>query len=668
MEGIQYVTTRMNWYCGLSGLLLSKRYIKEEKEESFARVVDQLEETMTELYKSLLIFQMKSVCYYYRKQGWRFLKSLLNLDGWQGMLSSIKTMEESLQRDSEFYNTVNSRIDSNKLVKASQEMNQNLGDMHNTLKGLLEKQLSKDMNDQFDKCLEQLFRVDPRSQMDTIERVKEKLHHGSFEWLLHTEEYQSIIDWSPRSPRVLILNGPSGTGKTMSIIGIISELHAKSQEAPETVHFFFRADDKENNSAIHALRSLMWLLLKQQPHLASHLIPEQRSTGAALFESPSFFTLGKIFQNMLADEHLTPVYLVLDALDECAEGNPGVEELISDIISASLDEKTAGKVKWILTSQPEFLVHGRLRKMHPEAVLELDVQSNPEAVNAYIGHKLSELQTMHNYRDTYIKPLEFAIRERAQNLFLWVSLVFKDLAKVEDWRALAQVEKTPKDLTGTYEKLMAHIDTFDGQMQELCNTVLRTICFALRPLSYKELHLLAGLPSAAPPQDIVKKCGSFLATVDKTVSVLHSSVRKHLLGYFEARYGHDGIGEIHIKMWTRSITALSGTLRQDMYSLEPGSHTNTIVIQEDHDLARVRYSCEFWAYHLCEVDGQSPIFENQLSETGDTFLFLQKHLLHWLEGLSLIHKLPGGMSSMRKLIRKVHVRFTPLPVKNDANK
>jgi hypothetical protein len=362
---------------------------------------------------------------------------------------------------------------------------------------------------------------------------------------------------------------------------------------------------------------------------------------------------------MLADERLTPVYLVLDALDECAEGFPGVEELISDIISDSLNEKTAGKIKWILSSQPEVPVHGKLSKKHPGAVLELDVQSNPEAVNAYISYKLLELQTMYDYGEPYVKELEVAIRERAQNLFLWVALVFKDLTKVEDWRAVAQVAETPKDLTGTYEKLMAHINIFDGQMQKLCNTVLQTISFASRPLSYEELHLLAGLPPGAPTTDIVQRCGSFLATVNSTVHLLHSSVRKYLLGSFETRHGNDGIGQIHIDMWIRSITAMSETLKQNMYDLDSGSQASDIMVQEDDYLARVRYSCEFWVYHLCEVDGQNPIFEDQLSENGDTFLFLQKHLLHWFEGLSLIHKLPGGVSLIRKLVRKVHVRFIP---------
>ncbi|RJE26491.1 NACHT domain protein [Aspergillus sclerotialis] len=651
----------MKWYCSLSEHLLSKRFIRPDAEQSFEDVVDKLEDTVVELYKALLVFQMKSVCYYYRNQGWRFLKSLLNLDGWDAMLSGIKATEEGLQKDSDFYNNLETRQNLNEMVQQSQAMNQTLGDMHLTLKGLVENQMSREKNDQLDKCLEQLFKIDPRSQMVTIQRVKEKLHRGSFEWVLRTEQYRAITDWSHASPQVLILNGPSGTGKTMSIIGIVSELCAQSQMAPETLYFFFRADVTESNGATHALRSLMWLLLKQQPHLASHLIPEQRSSGAALFESPSFPTLVKIFHNMLADERLPPVYLVLDALDECAKGDPGVEDLIFNLISDSLNEKTAGKIRWIVSSQPEVQAHGMLSKKHPGAVLELDIQSNPEAVNAYISYKLSELQDMHGYRESIVKELEVVIRERAQNLFLWVALIFKVLADVQDWRAVGKVEETPSDLTGTYDKLMAHINTFDAQMQSLCKAVLETSCFASRPLSYEELHLIAGLPVEAPPTDIIQRCGSFLTTVDRTVHLLHNSVRKYLLDSFQTRQGDDGTDQIHIKMWTRSITAMSETLKQNMYGLDSGSQASDITVQENDYLARVRYSCEFWAYHLCEVNSQNPIFETQLSENGDTFLFLEKHLLHWFESLSLIHKLPGGVSSIRKLVRKIHKTMNMTP-------
>jgi hypothetical protein len=94
---------------------------------------------------------------------------------------------------------------------------------------------------------------------------------------------------------------------------------------------------------------------------------------------------------MLADKDLAPVYLTLDALDECDEGNPGdpgrphLLSLISDTLSIT------NKVKWLLSSRPEVGVYKKLKtKPALGDIVELDVQSRPEPVDAYIEHKLSD--------------------------------------------------------------------------------------------------------------------------------------------------------------------------------------------------------------------------------------------------------------------------------------
>ena len=63
----------------------------------------------------------------------------------------------------------------------------------------------------------------------------------------------------------------------------------------------------------------------------------------------------------------------------------------------------------------------------------------------------------------------------------------------------------------------------------------------------------------------------------------------------------------------------------------------------------------FWVDHLCKVDDQSLDLMKELSDDGTIFVFLKEHFLHWLEGLSLIHKLSDGVGSIRKLLHKAQV-------------
>lgn len=50
-----------------------------------------------------------------------------------------------------------------------------------------------------------------------------------------------------------------------------------------------------------------------------------------------------------------------------------------------------------MSSRPEIQVFEKLNRAHPGAVFELDVQSHPEPVDAYIDYKLAELEKKYMY-------------------------------------------------------------------------------------------------------------------------------------------------------------------------------------------------------------------------------------------------------------------------------
>jgi hypothetical protein len=92
----------MNWYWNLSDLLLEEHKIDEG---SLAGLRSELEKRIINLYKALLIYQIKSVCSYYRNQALVFLQDIIKLADWDGNLNSIKDNENALRQDSQEYNT-----------------------------------------------------------------------------------------------------------------------------------------------------------------------------------------------------------------------------------------------------------------------------------------------------------------------------------------------------------------------------------------------------------------------------------------------------------------------------------------------------------------------------------------------------------------------------------
>jgi hypothetical protein len=93
IEGLGYVTGRLDFYMGLCTLLLRRSWQGQG-------VSERIRDCVVDLYKSLLDYQMKSVCAYYRfHQIMTFLKDQVQLNDWKGQVTDIKASEFTLFED-----------------------------------------------------------------------------------------------------------------------------------------------------------------------------------------------------------------------------------------------------------------------------------------------------------------------------------------------------------------------------------------------------------------------------------------------------------------------------------------------------------------------------------------------------------------------------------------
>lgn len=351
---------------------------------------------------------------------------------------------------------------------------------------------------------------------------------------------------------------------------------------------------------------------------------------------------------MLADKSLGRVYLALDALDECDDGGPGIRD-IQKVIQDAL--KNTKKARWILSSRPEVDMFRKLKiHVNPALIIGLDVQSRPEPVNAYIEFKLCQLKDEFDYDKAALQQMSTEIHERAQNTFLWVSLIFKGIFKDEmsQARAIAYIQGTPSDLTAVYDKLMAKIEHEEPYERKCCVEVLAVSCLSSRPLSSSEIHLLADLPVDIKTREILPRCGSFLAIKDDTVRVIHKSARDYLNKYMESHSEARGVNQRHIDIGTRSISEMSKVLKRNIYNISQDTPSKDVLVPEDNPLFSLRYSCEFGFDHLCKGED---------GPTNDKVIidFLDVHFLHWLESLSLIQRLPSALLCISQLLAKFRV-------------
>ncbi|RYP09139.1 hypothetical protein DL764_001466 [Monosporascus ibericus] len=655
LAGIAYVISRMDWYCALTEHLLNKDNIACGKK--FPAVLHQLEGSVVKLYRALFLYQIKSIYSYHHNQFLVFFPGTLHLDDWDSELKRITDLEDIIRKDTAQYFQEHTKSRLEELAKYGERIETRLGDIHKTLQDFISMQKDIHKDDMEAACLRDLRVVDPQDDMQRIEENKDELLNNTYKWMLRTPEYASFTNWDDSGPerpqrRLLWIKGHAGTGKTMLMIGIIRELfHQPVVSAPALSFFFCQGADMALNNATAVLRSLIWLLLLQQPYLISHLLQKYKESGADLFrDRNAFYALSEVFQDMLKDPLLLPVYFAVDALDECAMQRSDLIHLISTSLTLSQ------KVKWLLSSRPEVNLLAELKDPGTHSsdasntLIELDAQRLVDPVNAYIDHKLKVLQRTKGYNDSILAEVSCEIRQRAENTFLWVALAFKVLGTVHGRYAVKRIRDMPPGLSGLYDHMMTRIE--DGGIidSQDWKTVLAVISLAFRPLSLSELPLVTNLPSHIV-KTAIEMCGLFLTITRETVSLIHQSAKDYLEKNYKSRLQQAGPAQGHADIGRRSIDAMFSILRRNMYNLDFDSIAKDMTPPHPNPLAPSQPDISPRLTKLLEdaekfvLAHRSTIERAPLQTYGSALVFSpttsQVRNVYWKERLSFIKTVAG---------------------------
>ena len=96
-------------------------------------------------------------------------------------------------------------------------------------------------------------------------------------------------------------------------------------------------------------------------------------------------------------------------------------------------------------------------------------------------------------------------------------------------------------------------------------------------------------------------------------------------------------------------------LKRNIYNLDYGFKPKDLTPPDPDPLAPIRYSCVFWADHLCSLDSDNLQCLGELTDDGKVFGFLKEYFLRWLESLSLMGQLSSGLLSIRKILHAAQV-------------
>jgi hypothetical protein len=656
-DGLMYVTSQIRYYVAMESLLLPEDMKLDLKAD--------LTERLVALYKLIIDFQVQSVLRFYRNRTKNFFRGTINYDGWDKQLQDIKDGDAALVSKFETTISGSSLQELKKLARQAEASRRALDGLLIKAQELVDvsrdhlgvaKKMDRRMSDAENRaCLQALQATDPRADKDRIEQDKGGLLRDSYCWVLDHVNFQQWRD--DGQSQLLWIRGGPGKGKTMLLCGIIDELIKPTTHAANVSFFFCQATDARINNATAVLRGLLYLLVKEQQSLISHIRESYDDSGKQRFEGVNaWVTLSKIFTNMLGDSRLRSTYLIIDALDECTIDLNLLLDLVVKKSSAY------SHVKWIVSSRnwPSIEKYLDTETQKVRLCLELNEKSVSTAITKYTQNKVDRLAKRNKYDNGTRDAVQRYLSLNANGTFLWVALVCQELADISGWKAQKRLTAFPPGLDAFYRRMMDQI--CNSEDAELCNHILAVVSAVYRPVTFDELESFVNLPDGVSGNyealaEIIGLCGSFLTLRDRTISFVHQSAKDFLLEKASKEIFPSGREEAHYVIFSRSLQIMSETLRRNIYSLPTLGYPIGQVQQPDPDpLVASRYSCIYWVDHLCEWNATTCTNHRvDLQDGGMVDVFIRKKYLYWLEALSLCRSMSGGVVSMTKLEALIQV-------------
>ncbi|KAI9436579.1 hypothetical protein H4582DRAFT_1816479 [Lactarius indigo] len=448
---------------------------------------------------------------------------------------------------------------------------------------------------------EWVFPPDP----STNHNIACDLHHGgTAQWFFRG----SMFDEWKSTGSLLWIYGKPGSGKTILCSAIVQDIVTLSEAGSASMaYFYFDFRDLDKQHIRNLLPSLL-IQLSAQSDCRRDILSRLYLTHDNGEKKPRVGVMTQCLRDMLTIDDQRPIYIILDALDECpnSSGIPSPREqvvtLIKDLVNLHLPH-----LHICVTSRPEFDIRATLVPLALHSVSLHDQSGQKNDIIDYVRSVVySDSETMmKKWREGDKKMVVDALSEKADGMFRWVFCQLETLRQCLPQSVRRTLNELPESLDETYERVMTEIKKAN---QVHAYRMLQCLTVAVRPLSVAELaELLAfdfgvakgGIPELNSDwrwedheQAVLSTCSSLITIVPNEESPIvqfsHFSVKEFLMSDRLATSTGD-ISQYHISLedaHTVLAQASLGVLLRD-----PG-------VENGADGALLaRYAAEHWATH-----------------------------------------------------------------------
>jgi hypothetical protein len=478
----------------------------------------------------------------------------------------------------------------------------------------------------------------------------------------------------PSAKLVYWLTGVAGTGKTTIAQSVASM--AEQRECLAATFFFSRmAGSVDRRRAAAVIPTVAYQLAHR------HNIFRDRICGAISSDRDVRERQVARQAKALLTEALDggpralplPLLIVLDALDECDKENGREGGDLIPVLLHSL-ENLPFSVKLFVTSRPEPSIKNMFGRadIHGSTVglaLHRDIEHSVvrDDIGRYLRHEFDKMVYERSVPLPFPSDADFqTLVDRAGNLFIYVrTIIMYVSSEVED--PIDQLADVLRADAGRASEQFAELDALYAQVlskaldgvgrnaaaQRQLRDVLASLALAQENLPVAALVALTGVEECQCKMTL--RCLSSVLLYEHTshepVQLIHPSFPDFLTRddrCTDIRYFISS-AEYHSMLGLRCLHIMNAGLRRNICDLQDPFLFNCDVPDlnqrlECNALTQLRYACKYWHTHVQLAGCLHPDLITALDA------FCTKHLLHWLELLSLINEVPVALRDLPLLI------------------
>ncbi|KAI9433551.1 hypothetical protein H4582DRAFT_987135, partial [Lactarius indigo] len=306
-------------------------------------------------------------------------------------------------------------------------------------------------------------------------------HKGTATWLTQGD---TLKRWRA-SGCLLWIHGKPGSGKSILSSVIIQDIEVVCNSGfASMAYFYFDFKDTGKQDSRTLLSSLL-IQLSDQSDVYCDILHALYSAHRRGSVQPSDDALTQCLKTMLVALGQTPIYLILDAVDECVNtsGMPSPREKVLRLVEGLVELKLSN-LHLCITSRPEIDIRNALEPMAVHRISLHDESGQNADIANYVSSVVSSDSRMRRWRseerDLVIKTLS----AKADGMFRWVFCQLEILRHCFPSSVPGILEELPESLDETYERILREINRAN---KEHAYRLLQCLTVAVRPLRVEEL-------------------------------------------------------------------------------------------------------------------------------------------------------------------------------------